>query len=84
MYLARDILAFVMYCAFGESRSSLLIESTDCMIYTPALSLRDGFSCVRYIATRVKCTRVSWLQVRYAGKDFLWAGHYIYSFDCLY
>ena len=27
VYLARDIPAFVMYCVYGESRSSLLIES---------------------------------------------------------
>ena len=32
VYLAQDIAAFVMYCAYGESRSSLLIESTDSMI----------------------------------------------------
>ena len=30
--LARDIPAFVMYCVYGASRSSLLIESTDSMI----------------------------------------------------
>ena len=34
VYLARDIPAFVMYCVYGASRSSLLIESTDSMIYT--------------------------------------------------
>ena len=33
VYLARDIPAFVMYCVNGTSRSSLLIESTDSMIY---------------------------------------------------
>ena len=33
VYLARDIPAFVMYCVYGESGSSLLIESTDSMIY---------------------------------------------------
>ena len=33
MYLARDIPPFVMYCVYGESGSSLLIESTDSMIY---------------------------------------------------
>ena len=33
VYLARDILPFVMYCIYGESGSSLLIESTDYMIY---------------------------------------------------
>ena len=32
VYLVRDIPAFVMYCIYGESRSSLLIESTDSMI----------------------------------------------------
>ena len=30
VYLARDIPPFVMYCVYGESGSSLLIESTDC------------------------------------------------------
>ena len=34
MYLARDIPAFVMYCVYEESRSSLLIEYTDSMIYS--------------------------------------------------
>ena len=33
VYLARDIPAFVLYCVNGESGSSLLIESTDSMIY---------------------------------------------------
>ena len=33
VYLARDIPAFVMYCVNGESGSSLLIVSTDSMIY---------------------------------------------------
>ena len=32
MYLALDIPAFVMYCGYGESGSSLLIESTDSII----------------------------------------------------
>ena len=32
VYLARDILGFVMYYMNGESGSSLLIESTDSMI----------------------------------------------------
>ena len=31
VYLARDIPAFVMYCVYGESRSALLLESTDSM-----------------------------------------------------
>ena len=34
VYLARDIPAFVMYCFYGESRSSLLIESTDSKFMT--------------------------------------------------
>ena len=33
VYLARDNPAFVMYCVNGESNSSLLIESTDYMIF---------------------------------------------------
>ena len=32
VYLAQDIPAFVMYCVYGESRSSLLIESTGSMM----------------------------------------------------
>ena len=32
MYLARDIPAFVMYCVYGASRSSQLIESTETKI----------------------------------------------------
>ena len=32
VYLARDIPVFLMYCVYGESGSSLLIESTDSMI----------------------------------------------------
>ena len=32
VYLAGDIPAFIMYCVYGESGSSLLIESTDSMI----------------------------------------------------
>ena len=33
VYLAQDIPAFEMYCINGESGSSLLIESTDSLIY---------------------------------------------------
>ena len=33
MYLAQDIQAFVMYCVDGVPGSSLLIESTDSMIF---------------------------------------------------
>ena len=33
VYVARDITAFVMYCINAESGSSLLIESTDSMIW---------------------------------------------------
>ena len=31
VYLTRDIPAFVMYCVYGASHSSLLIESTNSM-----------------------------------------------------
>ena len=41
VYLARDIPAFVMYCVYGESRSSLLIESTD-SISTLHCALENG------------------------------------------
>ena len=33
VYLERDIPPIVMYCIYGESGSSLLIESTDSMIF---------------------------------------------------
>ena len=33
VYLAQDIRPFIMYCVNGKPRSSLLIESTDSMIY---------------------------------------------------
>ena len=33
LYLARDIPAFVMYCIYEASRSSLLIESTNSVIH---------------------------------------------------
>ena len=39
VYLARDILPFVMYCVNGKPRSSLLIESTDSMILLMHLSM---------------------------------------------
>ena len=32
VYLVQDIPPFVMHCVYGESGSSLLIESTDSMI----------------------------------------------------
>ena len=41
VYLARAIQAFVMYCVNGTSRSSLLIESTDSMIYTVGSQLSE-------------------------------------------
>ena len=34
VYLAPDIPAFVKYCVYGASCSSLLIESTDSMIFS--------------------------------------------------
>ena len=34
VYLARDILPFVMYCVNGKPCSSLLIESTNSMVCT--------------------------------------------------
>ena len=37
VYLAQDVPAFLMYCIYGTSRSSLLIESTDSMIITVLL-----------------------------------------------
>ena len=46
IYLAQDIPAFVMYCVYGESRSSLLIEFTDSMILFTYLLL--GIKTISY------------------------------------
>ena len=43
VYLVWDIPAFVMYCVYGKSRSSLLIEYTDSNIYIRPAN-RPGFS----------------------------------------
>ena len=40
VYLSQDIPAFVMYCVYGASRSSLLIESTDSMILQERKTLK--------------------------------------------
>ena len=45
MYLAQDIPAIVMYCVYGESRSSLLIESTDSMIHEEVHTNERFISC---------------------------------------
>ena len=43
VYLAQDIPAFVMYCVYGASRSSLLIESTNSMIIVKnIIIINDG------------------------------------------
>ena len=47
VYLARDILAFVMYCVNGESGSSQLIESTDSMILFLLLLLLSSVDLAR-------------------------------------
>ena len=39
VFLAGAIQAFVMYCVNGTSRSSLLIESTDSMIYVAGMCI---------------------------------------------
>ena len=44
VYLARDIPAFVIYCVNGESGSSLLIESTNTMIYIIIIYILSDFS----------------------------------------
>ena len=52
MYLARDIPAFVMYCVYGASCSSLLIESvesTDSMIRIKIIFDGD-ISCIYSMA----------------------------------
>ena len=48
VYLARDIPVFVMYCVYGTSRSSLLIESTDSMIYRKSVPLNTPEILLRY------------------------------------
>ena len=52
VYLARVISAFVMHCIYGESRSSLLIESTYSMIHMYCY-------CLEYIAEIIITTK--WL-----------------------
>ena len=47
----RDIQAFVMYCVNGTSRSSLLIESIDSMLYRTYGLLVPG-GALRKCATR--------------------------------
>ena len=54
VYLARVIPAFVMYCVNGASHSSLLIESTDSMIFgLPALA--SGFLFIPIWGMRTTC-----------------------------
>ena len=53
VYLARDIPAFVMYCVYGESRSSLLIESTDSMI-THLLRVMAGIYALVLVHTYIR------------------------------
>ena len=53
VYLTRDIPAFVMYCVYGKSRSSLLIESTDSMIiqfYNPGGAKDRYYKILRHIS----------------------------------
>ena len=48
VYLARDILPFVMYCFNGKPRSSLLIEFTDSMIISIIKNVeRASTACTR-------------------------------------
>ena len=52
VYLARDIPAFVMYCVYGASPSSLLIESNDSMICTS-----NRFTVLKHVYFRGKVNR---------------------------
>ena len=52
---ARAIPAFVMYCVYGVSRSSLLIESTDSMIHSAA-HIVYTFQLYLCIDTHTYCT----------------------------
>ena len=54
VYLARDIPAFVMYCVYGASRSSLLIESTDSMIECTLLNPLQGWNIHSNVLTMSK------------------------------
>ena len=44
--LARGIPPFVMYCTYGESGSSLLIEYTDSMIFSPRMAPVNSLNSV--------------------------------------
>ena len=55
VYLARDIPPFVMYCVYGESGSSLLIESTDYDTYSQVFRLLEG------IASMTCGSKVMWV-----------------------
>ena len=65
VYLARDIPAFVMYCVYGESCSSLLIESTNSMMIlfyiTLCIHSVDGID-VRPADPNVVALRLNWLE----------------------
>ena len=47
IYAVRDIQVFVMYCVYGASRSSLLIESTGSMIFK-ILHYMTGDTVIRF------------------------------------
>ena len=49
VYLPRDIPAFVMYCVYGASHSSLLIESTDFMIESTDFMIESTDSMLYYV-----------------------------------
>ena len=49
VYPPRDIRPFVMYCVNGKPRSSLLIESTDSMIYIYIYNCLRDSPCKRLI-----------------------------------
>ena len=50
VYLARDIPTFVTYCIYGESRSSLITESTDSMILIRLeISCRTRWWCLKCV-----------------------------------
>ena len=49
MYLARDIPAFIMYRVYGASRSFLLIEFKDSMIYKESFDISYSLNLTFYI-----------------------------------
>ena len=61
VYLARDISLFVMYCVYGESGSSLLIEPTD-SIMREYIAASYGIMNKEMKSTKVQTLSGIWLK----------------------